>query len=201
MKRVGQYDNFSGDVTTLNWITPRAPAALEINLGFGAHRLAAGYWVVLLVSKLEPDDFEFSGTTLRSGGRLGLPAGSGAADKLRPRVHDQVLFERGPLGYKAFQEQVLKDVMISGPRRIAKVIPETPHDLNAAPNVQYPKGGGGLQWTIKKIKPKKFLIALHVAPNGMATARDFSVSLAEPQPNGHLIDNRVRISHYLATAS
>jgi hypothetical protein len=198
MKPVGQFEDFQGDVTTLNWLGPRPPASLAQNLGFNPARLAAGYWMVLLYSPLNVGDFEFSGTTLRSGGRLGLPAATGAADKLRPRVHDQIMAERGADGYKKLQAQVLSSVTITGPNRIAKVIPETRHDASAAPNIQYPMGGGGLQWTL--IKKKRFLIALHVGPDGMATTPRFAVSLAETQPFQQLYDNRFKIAQYLASA-
>src|SRR3954447_3987263 len=123
MKPLGHLEEFRGDVTTLNWIGPRPPQAIERNLGFAARRLAAGYWVVLLAHPLAPGDFVFSGNTLRSGGREGLPASSLAADALRPRIHDLLLAERGQQGYEHLQQQVLRTIAIKGPERIAKVIP------------------------------------------------------------------------------
>jgi hypothetical protein len=150
------------------------------------------------VSPLTPDDFVFSGTTLRSGGRLGLPQSTQAADQLRQRVHDQLIAERGPEGYKALQQQVLRTAAVSGPNRIAKVIPVTRHDPLAAPDLQYPMGGGGLQWTL--IRKKDFLIAMQVAPDGTATTSRFTVSLAESQPPQQLYANRAKVSQYLATA-
>jgi hypothetical protein len=182
MKPVGETDEFSGDVTTLNLIGPRPPAAIEKSLGFQAGRLAEGYWVVVLCDPLTPGDFQFSGTPMRSGGRLGLPAATAAADRLRPRVHDQILGERGTAGYEALQRQVLRTAMTFGPHRIAKVIPATRHSSTAAPSDQYPMGGSaGLQWTL--VRKKKFLIAMQVGPDNTATTPGFTVSLAEGQPN------------------
>jgi hypothetical protein len=83
MLKVGATGSFSGHVTTLNWIGPRPPADIERNLGYGPGRLSSGYWVLLLVQGLTPGDFEFDGTTLRSGGKLGLPGDTVAEDAAR----------------------------------------------------------------------------------------------------------------------
>jgi hypothetical protein len=182
----------------LNWIGPRPPAAVERALGFQAGRLIAGYWLLLLKELLRPDDFEFAGTTLRSGGRSGLPAANAAADALRARVHDQVRIERGGAGYEALQRKVLSSVAISGPQRIAKVIAARQHDPALAPDLQYPPGGGALQW--KLVKKKSFLVAMEVRSDGTAITPAFTVSLAEGQPGPQLYANRRRIAQYLAAA-
>ena len=188
---------FTGDVTTLNWIGPRPRSDIERNVGYGPGRLAAGYWVLLLVEYLTPEDFEFSGTTLRSGGRLGLPAKTPALDTLRPRVHDRIAAERGADGYRNLQKQVLRSIASVGPNRIAKVLPEDRLNRPARPNEDYPMGAGSLQWTL--VPPgKRFLVAMHVSADGTATTPRFSVSLAENQPGHVLYDNRAKISRYLA---
>jgi hypothetical protein len=198
MLKVGSTEQIAGDVTTLNWIGPRPPAVVERALGFQPGRLAAGYVVLLLKEALRPEDFEFAGTTLRSGGRLGAPAATAAADAHRPRVHDRIGMERGIAGYKALQMQVLKSVAIFGPQRIAKVIAVTPHRPDLAPDLQYPPGGGGLQWTL--VRKKRFLVALAVRPDGEAVTPAFTVSLADGQPGVRLYENRARIAQYLAAA-
>lgn len=200
MPAVGSMLQLSGDVTTLNWIGPRPPRAIEVSLGFAAGRLAKGYWIAVLKKPLQPDDFDFSGTTMRSGGRFGLPASTAAADTLRPRVHDRIMAERGPAGYRQLQIKALASVSISGPNRIAKVLPVTGHDPVMAPNLQYPMGGGGLQWTIDRARKKNFLVALHVDPAGMADAGTFQVSLWAGQPFQQLYDARARIARHLASA-
>jgi hypothetical protein len=200
MPTVGTFLPLSGDVTTLNWIGPRPPRMVEINLGFGYGRLAAGYWIAVLKEPLQPDDFVFGGTTMRSGGRLGLPASNAADDALRPRVHDQIMNERGAQGYRGLQHKALATVPIVGWNRIAKVLPVTAHNAALAPDLQYPTGGGGLQWTIDRAHKKRFLIALHVDPAGMADAGSFTVSLADNQPFHQLYDARAKVARHLATA-
>lgn len=198
MLRPGISEKFTGDVTTLNWIGARSPGMIEAALGFRAGRLAAGYWVVVLTEKLNEDDFEFAGTTMRSGGRFGLPGSTSAADKARPRVHDAIVTERGEDGYKALQKKVLTSVSLTGPKRIAKVVPVTRHDPNLAPDLQYPMGGGGLQW--KLVKPKEFLVAMEVTPAGEAKTPTFTVSLSNSLPAAERYDNRAKLARYLETA-
>jgi hypothetical protein len=110
----------SGDVTTLNWISVSQPTTVETKLGFGHGRLAKGYWIAVLKERLEPDDFDFAGTKMRSGGRLGRPMKSCAADILRPRVHDQIMAESGAQGYGQLQRIALASVSIMGPYRIGR---------------------------------------------------------------------------------
>jgi len=196
MLTLGQQSRFSGDVTTLNWIGPRPAAEVERNLGYAPGRLAMGYWIILLKEPLKPDHFEFGGTTLRSGGRAGLPARTKAADEARIRVHKDVLDSHGLRGYRDMQERALRSVPMIGERRIAKVLPVTRHDDNMAPADQYPMGGGGLQWTIKKSHPRLFLVALEVDRDGVARAPTFSVSLRIGAP----YENRVKVKQYLETA-
>ncbi|WP_420100671.1 hypothetical protein [Bosea sp. (in: a-proteobacteria)] len=192
---VGQTELFSGNVTTLNWIGPRPAAAIERNLGYAPGRLAQGYWVILLKQILTADDFEFDGTTLRSGGRIGVPAQSETEDAKRARIHDEVLREYGPAGYRELQMRALASVKLHGQDRIAKVVPVTLHESGLAPAEQYPMGGGGLQWNIKK--PCRFLIAMHVSPTRIATLPGLTVSLTDGPKDD---ENRARVSRFLASA-
>jgi hypothetical protein len=155
----------SGNVTTLQWIKPGSEAETEAALGFQRGRLAQGYWILLLKQLPRPEQFLFDGTTLNSGGRLGLPAATPAADSLRPKVHDQILGQRGTAGYADLQARVLRDVRVTGEHRIAKVLPATRHNAAMAPDVQYPAGGGGLQWSISP-PGLPFLAAAEVRDDG-----------------------------------
>lgn len=165
----------SGDITTLNVIWPGAEAATEAQLGFEPGRLSLGYSVALVAGALKPSDFQFGGTTMRSGGRLGLPADTTAADRARERVHDSIMEERGAAGYAALQDAVLASIPLRGPKRLAKVLPVIRNDKYAPPNVQYPMGGGALQWQL--IREVPCLIAVSVSPDGIAATPDFTVDL------------------------
>ncbi|MCV0397431.1 MAG: hypothetical protein K5872_16410 [Rhizobiaceae bacterium] len=195
----------TGDVTTVDKIGPRPPQALATMLGINPARFAQGYSIAVLAEKLEPEDFEFGGTTLRSGGRLGLPLRDETADQNRTRVHDQIVKERGQTGYQQLQKQVLAGIPLKGPRRIAKVLTELRHQASMTPDIQYPMGGGALQWKIVArpglppgAKPgRKFIIALNVYPDGTADAGRFKVSLSDSQPYQALMDARRKIRIHL----
>lgn len=186
-----------GDVTQNRWVGARSARELERSLGFGAGRLDQGWAVLLLKQTLQPSDFKFSGLTLRSGGRYGLPANTPAADQLRPSVHDGVLAQRGPVGYVELQKIALASVTPKGPSRLVKVIPVTPHSTTMAPDEQYPMGGGGLQWTL--LRPCDFLVAMTVDQNGNATIAStppYSAFLGESAT----YDDRARLARFLDQA-
>lgn len=162
---LGRPVTLTGNVTTLQWIKPGFESETEAALGFHRGRLAQGYWIMLLKQLPMPGQFSFDGTTLNSGGRLGLPAATETADRLRPRVHDQLFAQRGVAGYTDLQSRVLKDAKVLGEHRIAKVLPGTRHDAAMAPSQQYPAGGGGLQWVITA-PGLPFLAAAEVRSDG-----------------------------------
>ncbi len=186
--------NFAGDITTNNWVGARGAAALERSLGFATGRLAAGWSVLVLKEPLQPEDFRFAGLTLRSGGRLGLPAASALFDQARRHVSDDIMAERGLAGYRALQERVLKDVPITGDDRLVKVVPVTPHDPSLSPSEQYPMGGGGLQWTL--VWPRRFLVAMTVDDFGIARIPGFCTRLHDRMP----YDDRARLARHIRSA-
>ncbi|WP_394887169.1 hypothetical protein ACG873_20595 [Mesorhizobium sp. AaZ16] len=93
---------------------------------------------------------------------------------------------------------MIGSIQIVGSNRIAKVRPVTRHDANMPPDLQYPMGGGGLQWTL--VKKKKFLVAMEVRPDGTAITPSFTVALSENQPAQQLYANRHKIAAYLQSA-
>ncbi|SDE31391.1 hypothetical protein [Rhodospira trueperi] len=190
---VGQIRGFRGNVTTLQWIKPGAERMTERSLGYHTGRLAKGYWVLLLKQALSPADFQFFGTTLRSGGRAGLPAATEAEDQARRSVHESILAERGAGGYAALQMHVLRNIGITGPQRIAKVLPTLQHVDTMAPCDQYPMGGGGLQWNI--VRNCSFLVAVQVTEDGKAITPGFTVNLT----TGGL-DARTKLRRYMEGA-
>lgn len=185
----------SGDITTLQWIVPSDPIHTCASLGYAPWRLSQGFAVLLAIEKPSPQAFEFAGTTLRSGGREGKPQMSPEEDRARPSVHNQILKEYGEQGYKNLQIKALNDINITGSQRLAKVIPVIEHK-NLPPAIEYPMGGGGLQWKIKRDYKIRFLVAVHVAPNGDAVTPKFSVNL-----NSGGYDARAKLHQYLISAS
>lgn len=193
LRDIGQVRWLTGNVTTLQWIKPGYEAETAAALGYDKNRLSHGYFIALMKRPPTPDEFIFEGTTLRSGGREGLPAQSWDADARREKVHDQVLAEYGSDGYRKLQISTLGGIKVTGPERLAKVLPTIAHDDKIGPDVQYPMGGGGLQWRLHKAVP--FLIAAHVDAFGRATASGFSLDL---RLGGY--GARARLRSYLTTA-
>jgi hypothetical protein len=149
---VGQItpNGIHGDISTLQWIKPGFENSTEASLGYRRGRLSQGYWILLLTSLPRPDQFEFAGTTLRSGGKYGLPQGDKEAEAARPRVHDKIVQERGEAGYEQLQRTILAATSVAGETRLVKIIPDIPHSDEMPASLQYPMGGGGLQWRLKK---------------------------------------------------
>lgn len=189
---VGEKAPLFGNVTTLVWIAARSPQNVEKSLGYGPGRLSAGYCVALLSKPLEPQDFEFEGTTMRSGGKLGLPSNDPATEHARRRVHQEVMGEYGEDHYETMQKSALRGIPAKGPDRIAKVVPMEPHNEAMGTADQYPVGAGGLQWTLKK-PGKDFLIALFVDSNGYAQSTDFAHFIGEGAP----YENRAKVMRFL----
>lgn len=192
-----------GDITQLHAIILANPRAIEANLGYGAGRLAAGYKIVLLPTLPTPYQFELSGTTLRSGGRLGAPADTPEADTLRKRVHDDILEERSEAGYSALQEAALRNMQVTGPKRLVKILPDTRHDEDARPKDQYPIGGGFLQWNLKEPGIRCIYAArvdgdgiTHVAPSAGFPESSFALNTGNFSQD---YPKRARLQKYLQT--
>lgn len=158
----------SGDITQLNAIILADARRTEANLGFHLGRLSGGYKILVLNRRPQASDFEFSGTTLRSGGREGLPADTDEKDKDRMRIHDGIMGARGADGYAAMQQAALQNIQVKGPQRLVKIMPDIRHNTDMSPSQQYPMGGGFLQWTLKK-PGLSFFCAAQVAKDGLVS--------------------------------
>lgn len=131
---VGLCDEFTGFVTKALFLRGQSTTELELRLGYGAGRLASGYWLLFALEVPEPEQFEFAGYTHFSGGRP-----QGHLDNRNP-TSEQSLAATGHL--LAHKNRVINDVFrVAGPERLAKVIP-----LNGGD--EYPQGKGIPQWKI-----------------------------------------------------
>lgn len=198
---LGSRSPFSGNITTLQWIKPGHEAETCASLGFHPGRLDRGYAILLPLGIPLPEAFQFYGTTLNSGGRLGKPLEDKEAEKNRKLVHDEIRKARkgetelqAEDRYLAMQKEALSYLTDMGPRRLAKVLPEIGHDKDMLAPDQYPMGGGGLQWEV--LPPGiPCLVAVHVGADGMAQTPAFSVNLRQ---GGY--EARARLRRYMETA-
>jgi hypothetical protein len=188
--------SISGDISTLNATGVRPPAVVEHNLGFAANRLAAGYALLLLKQVPGIDDFVFGGTTLRSGGKLGLPGRSAAEDAARIAVDDRMRSEHGAAGYLSLKQAAIGRASVYGAERLVKIMPKTAHDPSLSSYDQYPMGGGFLQW--KLTVPKPFFVAMHVDADGMATTPTLALQIVHGKPMD-IYENKARLIRYLET--
>jgi hypothetical protein len=193
--RVGEIVSERGSITTLNCVKPGAERSTEAALGFHPGRLSMGYQIGFPLRLPRPKEFQFDGTTLRSDGRLGLPLADHKADKDRVRVHQKILDEHNDDGYESMQLDALAKTPLRGANRICKVFPVMPHSATMPPSVQYPMGGGFLQWRIIAETGLKFKIAVDVAADGVAHTPEFSVDLIH---GGY--DARARLRRYMEGA-
>jgi hypothetical protein len=148
MLTVGQEASLTGDVTRLNWIAGKSPAAVERALGYGAGRLDAGYWLAVLKERLRANHVRFAGLTLRSGGREGAPRADPELDRKRVHTHDRVLEQYSAGAVHTMLAKLAADPRnLTGTERIVKIIPVTRH-RGDNPAVEYPMGEGGPQFTL-----------------------------------------------------
>ncbi|MBB4285002.1 hypothetical protein [Roseospira goensis] len=191
--RVGAVVGMRGNITTLVGIRPGFERDMEKDLGFHEGRLSQGYFILLLRQFLGLDDFKLAGYTYFSGGRLGPPADSADADRLREHLYDKVLQAHGLDGVRAFKDLALKGMAVTGRKRIAKIVPVTRHDDGLTPAEQYPPGRGVPQFEL--VRERKFLVAVEVTPAGRARTPAFEVDLKAQGYGG-----RKRLREYMEGA-
>jgi hypothetical protein len=189
-RQLGATVPLGGDVTSLQWIKPGFEVETCRSLGYRIDRLSGGYQIAVLRQMPGPDDFIFSGTTMRSGGRFGLPISDRDSDRQRRHVHDEMVKERGAEAVRQMRRAALSMISLQGTQRLVKMLPEIRHDPLMSPAEQYPMGGGGLQWTL--VKPLDFLIAVQVYPDGTVRSKGFTLNL---KLGGY--DARARLRRYL----
>ena len=82
---VGVENRFAGNFTKAIYLRSQPASEIERRLGYGAGRLARGWWLLFALEKPSPDNFEYGGYTHFSGGRIGHPSLGNA----RPSVEGQ----------------------------------------------------------------------------------------------------------------
>ncbi|HBY63913.1 MAG TPA: hypothetical protein DEH78_29155 [Solibacterales bacterium] len=148
---IGSTVTLDGYILKLHFIRGQTPGELEKRIGFGDGRLSAGAWLLFLLDRPGVDDFEYRGYTHFSDGK---PTGStqNAEQLLRAEFgwtqKDLDKHKKGTIG--GFQ--------ISGPERLAKVVPVIPHSSSQT----YPPGSAIPQW--KLVKPLRFRVKELIGP-------------------------------------
>jgi len=149
---VGVVDRFSGNFTKALYLRSQPSDELERRLGYGPGRLASGWWLLFALEKPLPDNFEFGGYTHFSGSRIGPPGMGGS----RPHVEQELARDLGgPAQVRALKVKHIAGLQLSGPERLAKVVP-------VARGSDYPVGSGIYQCNVPY--PIRCKVAAFVGP-------------------------------------
>ncbi len=148
-----------GCITRLHFVINRPGEQLEDILGYHRGRLKQGWALLLMTEPAGPNDYVFAGHTHFSGGRIGHPNGGDA----RLSADDSLRQMLGLQGFDRMRARIAGEMTISGPERIAKIIPAIGHDDDMSAPDQYPPGGGAPQWILTA--EKDFIVAA-VVPAG-----------------------------------
>lgn len=172
--QVGDRPRFKGNVTTLDKLPVGSGEEIERMVGYHRGRLSDGYFILLLVEAITADDFDFHGITLRSGGKTGNPGQPNRQPvqqvmtkefaksfQLRPDPR-----QAASAHIKQMKDRLVRRDVSRGPDRLAKVLPTIRHNRSIPDAVQYPPGGGALQWDLTK--EAQFLVAVYVDAAGVA---------------------------------
>jgi hypothetical protein len=119
-----------GCITQERYIKGKKLAELERILGFQKGRLDQGVTIVVLIQLPDINQFELSGYSQVAGHKFNDESVKG-------------------LDVTKLKQNVLKDnFTLAGPKRLVKVIPDTPHNDILDNDTQYPPGLGVPQWKL-----------------------------------------------------
>lgn len=150
---VGVRDRFAGNFTKAIYLRSQPSAELERRIGYGAGRLAQGWWLLFALEKPTAANFQFGGYTHFSGGRIGHPS----LGDSRPAVEDSLKATYGgDAALMAQRTASIAALQLAGPDRLAKVIP-------VARGMDYPAGTGIYQCNIGP-EPILCIVAAFVPP-------------------------------------
>ncbi len=152
---VGRLGGFSGYFTQAWYLRKQPEAELADRLGYEKGRLSDGWLLLFALAKPLVENFEFGGYTHLSGSRLGPPALGDA------RMHVEESLSKllgGATAVSKLKEQRLRELELSGHKRLAKVIPKKGGNV-------FPAGSGIFQCRMKE--PISCKIAAWIPPGGV----------------------------------
>ncbi|KAA5607503.1 hypothetical protein F1188_01695 [Roseospira marina] len=173
--KLGAVVPFDGNVTCLVRVRPGDEDEMEEKLGFREGHLAGGYFVLLMRQFFTCDDFRLAGYTYFTGRRMGRALPAGPNDTLRTHMYDQVMKAHGLDGVHAFQDLARKGQIVTGRKRIAKIVPAVKEDAGGDRKDLHPPGRGVPQFELAR--KRAFLVALEVKADGTAVGSDFRADL------------------------
>ena len=165
---------FKGDVTTYEAIAHLPTSEIESRLGYAPGRLAPGHAIYELMDHVGPEDFVWGDQTRYSGGwQYQRDAGEYARriDVLRAELGRRHNYNEQRVDAELKAKSSIEAAKLNvrtGPRRIIKIKPITPHNFD--PTIhwlnQYPNARSGHipQWTL--IREKAFRLLASIPPGG-----------------------------------
>ena len=139
---IGQQVAVKGYVTQLGFLAGRPLREIESLLGYSPCRLARGASFAAPDRLPNINEFETAGYSQVAAHRHVMPAGL------------------DPTGLRRMARSAWS---LTGPDRLIKVLPETPHDRMLSDDVQYPPGQGIPQWKIVLAIPGKIVAVLRMS--------------------------------------
>jgi hypothetical protein len=140
-----------GCFTQEKFIAGRRLDEIERLLGFHAGRFRTGVAVIALLTLPRKEQFDLGAYTMVPTHRGLKPAGLDI-DKLKSNA--------------------IATWSVSGFERLVRVQPNTPHDPNLSPEVQYPAGRGVPQWILNTLLQGKVVGIVTDYPGGVYVAAD-----------------------------
>lgn len=151
--KLGDNLSVSGCFTKEKFIAGRTLGEIEKILGFHTGRLASGISVAAILELPNLDQFELGAYSNVASHRFKLPQ---------------------DLNISKIKAEARGTWTTAGFERIVKVLPDTRHNSNMDPDIQYPPGQGAPQWVAKVPLRAKIVAIVADYPNGRYRAVDLA---------------------------